>query len=253
MCGRGDGDAARDTPDIASLSDDFQENLRADPEAKYDQVVEINLSELEPYVNGTCAVERACRWRRGSRCVRQAAFVDAESFLSDTSRHWRPRCPSGETWRHAGPFTPDLGHPISKFADAVRKNGWPSELKVGLIGSCTNSSYEDMSRSASLAKQALAHGTQFALRSSAGSALADSLEPDPWDAVGSAVRGRHVAGDAGVKAKSSLVVTPGSEQIRATIARDGQMAALESAGAVVLGPWPTGQRWAKGAGGRSVH
>ena len=78
----------------------------------------------------------------------------------------------------------------------MRKNGWPSELKVGLIGSCTNSSYEDMSRSASLAKQAL---------------------------------------DNGLQAKSKLVVTPGSEQIRATIARDGQMAILEKAGATVLG------------------
>ena len=58
-----------------------------------------------------------------------------------------------------GPFTPDLGHPLSQFATAVRQNNWPSELKVGLIGSCTNSSYEDMSRSASIAKQALDHGT----------------------------------------------------------------------------------------------
>ena len=96
------------TAEIASLADDFQENLRADENAHYDQVIEINLSELEPHING--------------------------------------------------PFTPDLGHPISKFADAVRKNGWPSELKVGLIGSCTNSSYEDMSRAASIAKEALDHG-----------------------------------------------------------------------------------------------
>lgn len=71
--------------------------------AKYDQVIEINMSELEPHVNG--------------------------------------------------PFTPDLAHPLSKFADELRKNGWPTELKAGLIGSCTNSSYEDMARSASVAKQ----------------------------------------------------------------------------------------------------
>ncbi|TPX52872.1 3-isopropylmalate dehydratase [Synchytrium endobioticum] len=94
-----------------------------------------------------------------------------------------------------GPFTPDLYTPISQFKDAVKKNGWPAELKVGLIGSCTNSSYEDMSRSASLAKQAL---------------------------------------DAGLKAKSLFTITPGSEQIRATIARDGQMKDLEDAGGVVL-------------------
>ncbi|TPX37563.1 3-isopropylmalate dehydratase [Synchytrium microbalum] len=94
-----------------------------------------------------------------------------------------------------GPFTPDLYTPISQFKDAVAKNSWPAELKVGLIGSCTNSSYEDMSRSASLAKQAL---------------------------------------DAGLKAKSLFTITPGSEQIRATIARDGQMQILEQAGGMVL-------------------
>lgn len=58
----------------------------------------------------------------------------------------------------AGPFTPDLAHPLSKFAEACRKNGWPTQLRAGLIGSCTNSSYEDMARSASIAKQALAAG-----------------------------------------------------------------------------------------------
>lgn len=52
-----------------------------------------------------------------------------------------------------GPFTPDLAHPLNKFKDAVKKNGWPNKLSVGLIGSCTNSSYEDMSRAASIAKQ----------------------------------------------------------------------------------------------------
>ena len=59
-----------------------------------------------------------------------------------------------------GPFTPDLATPISKFASEVKKNGWPEELKVALIGSCTNSSYEDMSRSASIAKEAASHGLE---------------------------------------------------------------------------------------------
>ncbi|PIK61711.1 putative aconitate hydratase, mitochondrial-like, partial [Apostichopus japonicus] len=94
-----------------------------------------------------------------------------------------------------GPFTPDLANPVSKLGDAARKNGWPLDVKVGLIGSCTNSSYEDMSRAASLAKQAL---------------------------------------DKGLKFKSSFTVTPGSEQIRATIERDGQAAVLREAGAIVL-------------------
>ncbi|KAK5668233.1 Aconitate hydratase mitochondrial [Batrachochytrium dendrobatidis] len=94
-----------------------------------------------------------------------------------------------------GPFTPDLATPLSKFAEAVTKNNWPAELKVGLIGSCTNSSYEDMSRSASLAKQAL---------------------------------------DAGVQAKSKFTITPGSEQIRATIDRDGFVDIFEKCNGVVL-------------------
>jgi len=59
-----------------------------------------------------------------------------------------------------GPFTPDLATPLSQFADAVKKNGWPEELRVGLIGSCTNSSYEDMSRSASLCRQATENGVK---------------------------------------------------------------------------------------------
>jgi len=94
-----------------------------------------------------------------------------------------------------GPFTPDLATPISKFKDAVAENNWPKDLRVGLIGSCTNSSYEDMARSASLAKQ---------------------------------------AGDHGAKAKAQFTITPGSEQIRATIARDGIMDTLTQAGGVVL-------------------
>ncbi|KAI3642296.1 hypothetical protein MP228_011851 [Amoeboaphelidium protococcarum] len=130
---------------IAEASRKFAHNLRADEGAKYDQVIEIDLSKLEPYING--------------------------------------------------PFTPDLATPLSQFAEVAQKNNWPTELKVALIGSCTNSSYEDMDRSANLAKQAL---------------------------------------DAGLKVKSQFTITPGSEQIRATIERDGQMEVLTDAGGVVL-------------------
>jgi aconitate hydratase len=94
-----------------------------------------------------------------------------------------------------GPFTPDLATPISKFKDEVVKNGWPSELKVALIGSCTNSSYEDMSRSASIAQEAANHG---------------------------------------LETKSKFTITPGSEQVRATIARDGFISTFEDAGGLVL-------------------
>lgn len=94
-----------------------------------------------------------------------------------------------------GPFTPDLATPLSKFAAEVKKNNWPQELKVSLIGSCTNSSYEDMSRSASIAQEAADHGLQV---------------------------------------KSQFTITPGSEQIRATIERDGQMGVFEKAGGLVL-------------------
>ncbi|KAI1293786.1 putative aconitate hydratase, mitochondrial [Halotydeus destructor] len=130
---------------IASEADKNTNLLSADPDASYDQVIEINLSELEPHVNG--------------------------------------------------PFTPDLAHPISKLAENARKNNYPLEVKVGLIGSCTNSSYEDMSRSASIAKQAMKHG---------------------------------------LRSKSIFTVTPGSEQIRATIERDGQSQVLREFGGVVL-------------------
>lgn len=119
---------------IADYAKSFQHNLQADPKAEYDQVIDINLSELEPHING--------------------------------------------------PFTPDLATPLSKFKDAVKANNWPSELKVGLIGSCTNSSYEDMGRSAFIAQEALDHG---------------------------------------LSVQSTFNVTPGSEQVRATIARDGIM------------------------------
>lgn len=136
---------ATNRSDIASASEAFAENLRADPKAEYDQVIEINLSELEPHING--------------------------------------------------PFTPDLATPLSKFAEAVEKNGWPAELKVGLIGSCTNSSYEDMSRSANLAAQ---------------------------------------AAKVGLRCKSHFEITPGSEQVRATIARDGILKTFTDAGGEVL-------------------
>ncbi|MCB0815398.1 MAG: aconitate hydratase, partial [Flavobacteriales bacterium] len=97
--------------EVAAMADAIAEHLQgdpevyADPEKYFDQVIEIDLSKLEPHING--------------------------------------------------PFTPDLAHPISEFAAAVKKNGWPQELEVGLIGSCTNSSYEDLTRAASLAQQAI--------------------------------------------------------------------------------------------------
>lgn len=94
-----------------------------------------------------------------------------------------------------GPFTPDLAWPISAFKQAVKEKEYPEELKVALIGSCTNSSYEDMERSASVAKQAL---------------------------------------DMGLKVKSEFTITPGSEQIRATIERDGQLEIFEKVGGLVL-------------------
>ncbi|KAH8406695.1 hypothetical protein KR222_003781 [Zaprionus bogoriensis] len=94
-----------------------------------------------------------------------------------------------------GPYTPDLAHPISKLGENSAKNGYPIEIKVGLIGSCTNSSYEDMGRCVSIAKDALSHG---------------------------------------VKAKIPFNVTPGSEQIRATIDRDGMMKVFADFGATVL-------------------
>lgn len=131
--------------EIAELADEYNELLTPDKNCEYDKVVEINLSELEPHVNG--------------------------------------------------PFTPDLAHPISKLGTRAKKNNWPVEIKVGLIGSCTNSSYEDMSRATSIAKQALNHG---------------------------------------LKSKSIFTVTPGSEQIRATIERDGQAEVLRQFGGIVL-------------------
>ena len=130
---------------IGDFAREYAAELHEDEGAEYDQLIEINLSELEPHING--------------------------------------------------PFTPDLATPISKFKEAVKTNKWPEELKVGLIGSCTNSSYEDMSRAASIAEDAMSHG---------------------------------------IKAKSLFTVTPGSEQIRATIERDGQLKTFEEFGGMVL-------------------
>ncbi|KAJ2958412.1 hypothetical protein NQZ79_g5973 [Umbelopsis isabellina] len=94
-----------------------------------------------------------------------------------------------------GPFTPDLATPLSNFKNVALENGWPKEIKVALIGSCTNSSYEDMTRAASLAQQAV---------------------------------------DKGLKVRSQFTITPGSEQVRATIKRDGQMDTFVDAGGIVL-------------------
>jgi aconitate hydratase len=137
--------------DVAQMADKVAEHLKGDPEVyaspeKYfDQVIEINLSELEPHING--------------------------------------------------PFTPDLAWPLSKFAAAVKENNWPAKLDVGLIGSCTNSSYEDITRAASVAKQAV---------------------------------------DKGLVAKSEYTITPGSEQVRYTVERDGYLGIFDKMGGVVL-------------------
>lgn len=137
--------------DIAEAAEAVKADLRSDdevyanPASYYDQLIEINLSELEPHING--------------------------------------------------PFTPDLAWPLSNFAKAVKENNWPEKLEVGLIGSCTNSSYEDMTRSASVAAQATA---------------------------------KHL------KAKAEFTVTPGSELVRFTAERDGLLNTFEEIGGVVL-------------------
>lgn len=137
--------------DVAALAEGLADELCADkevfehPEKYFDQIVEINLDELEPHLNG--------------------------------------------------PFTPDKAWPISKMKEAVKKENYPDNISVALIGSCTNSSYEDIDRSASIAKQALAKG---------------------------------------LKAKSQFTITPGSEQVRATIERDGQLKVLTDIGGLIL-------------------
>ena len=134
--------------DLLIQDPEIEEDISKDRENSkkyFDQLIEINLSDLEPYV--------------------------------------------------VGPHTPDLARPISKMADDVKKNSYLDSISVALIGSCTNSSYEDMSRAADVAEQALARG---------------------------------------IKTKVPLQVTPGSEMIRATIERDGQMESLKKIGANVL-------------------
>jgi len=132
--------------DIAGLAKQYGDVLLSPDEGcHYDQIIEIDLSTLEPHVNG--------------------------------------------------PFTPDLATPISKLGETAKKLGWPLEVKDGLIGSCTNSSYEDMSRVTSLIKQAL---------------------------------------EKGKKTTSNFYITPGSEQIRATIERDGMSETMREFGGVVL-------------------
>ena len=121
------------------------EEVYANPETYFDQVIEINLSELEPYING--------------------------------------------------PFTPDRGTPVSKMKEEAAKNGWPLKVEWGLIGSCTNSSYEDMARAASIVEQAVAHG---------------------------------------ITPKAEFGINPGSEQVRYTIERDGIIATFEKMGTKVF-------------------
>ncbi len=137
--------------DVADLANGLKQHLTGDkevyanPEKYFDEVIEINLSELEPYING--------------------------------------------------PFTPDLATPISKMKAVAAEKGWPMNVSVGLIGSCTNSSYEDISRAASLAKQ---------------------------------------ASDKKLKAKAEFTITPGSQQVRYTIERDGFIGIFNNIGAEVF-------------------
>ena len=137
--------------EIANMADPLKNDLRGDiecyknPENYFDDVIHLNLSTLEPHING--------------------------------------------------PFTPDLATPISEFGSTVKEKGWPQKLSVGLIGSCTNSSYEDITRAASIAQQAL---------------------------------------DNNLSIKSDFTVTPGSEQIRYTVERDGYLDIFEKLGGVVL-------------------
>ncbi len=137
--------------DVADLANGIKAHLTGDaevyanPEAYFDQVIEIDLSTLEPHLNG--------------------------------------------------PFTPDLATPISKMKETAEKNGWPMKVEVGLIGSCTNSSYEDISRAVSLAQQ---------------------------------------VADKNLKTKAEFTITPGSEQVRYTIERDGFLDVFDKIGAKVF-------------------
>ena len=137
--------------EIAEMADALKAHLTGDPEVYanpeqyFDQVIEVNLSELEPHLNG--------------------------------------------------PFTPDLATPISQMKQAALDHGWPTKIEVGLIGSCTNSSYEDISRAESLAKQVI---------------------------------------EKGLSLRSEFTITPGSEQVRFTIERDGFLDTFEKIGATVF-------------------
>jgi len=137
--------------DVAAAAAQHAAHLRPDPEVYknpnvyFDELIELDLSTLEPHVNG--------------------------------------------------PFTPDLAHPISQLGQMAEEHQWPMEIEVGLIGSCTNSSYEDMSRAASIARQAR---------------------------------------DKKLKAKAEFTITPGSEQVRYTVERDGILQEFEAVGGVVL-------------------
>ena len=137
--------------EVAALADNYALYLAPDPEVHtnpelyYDQFIRINLSEVEPYING--------------------------------------------------PFSPDVAHPISEFKTFVKENNYPETLEVGLIGSCTNSSYEDISRAASIARQ---------------------------------------AGEKNLKVKAEFIVTPGSEQIRFTCERDGLLDVFGNIGGVIM-------------------
>ncbi len=137
--------------DITTAADAIAKHLTGDdevyanPETYFDQVIEIDLNTLEPHLNG--------------------------------------------------PFTPDLATPISKMKEAAAANGWPTKIEVGLIGSCTNSSYEDISRAVSLAQQVT---------------------------------------DKGLKLNSEFTITPGSEQVRFTIDRDGFLGVFDKIGATVF-------------------
>lgn len=132
-------------PGIADAVKFAMPELRADEGAEYDKIIEIDLSSLEPHING--------------------------------------------------PFTPDLSTPLSKFSKVAAEETWPKELTAGLIGSCTNSSFQDMSRAANLARQAL---------------------------------------DAGLKPKMPLLVSPGSEQTRETLRESGVLQVFEELQSTLL-------------------
>ncbi len=137
--------------DLAEVATEYMADLNSDkeialaPEKYYDRIIDINLSELEPYING--------------------------------------------------PFSPDLAHPISEFAAFIKEKGYPQKMSVGLIGSCTNSSYNDLARAASVAKDAMSKG---------------------------------------VKPKADLLINPGSELVKQTAERDGILQILRDKGAVIM-------------------